>query len=165
MTIEAADKEVDELQYIISPKETEYYKKLKRVEDKRNFIYNFWKSRNNTSANKLRISFLKRIEDANNLFNEPFREGWKTDRGRMYVVYGPPDGMDKFPFEADQHASEVWQWEKIEGGAEADFVEKESNTGIYTLVNATMKNELKFPDWRTFYKVARSDSSTLKPIK
>ena len=163
--MKAADDEYEKLLYIITPLEKNYYEKLTKVEDKRKFLYSFWKARNNTPVTKVRIGFMKRIEDANNLFSESFKEGWKTDRGRLYIIYGPPDNTDKFPFEADQKASEVWQWERVEGGAEADFVEKESNTGIYTLVNSTLKNEVKFPGWRSYYKVPLSSSSTLKPLK
>ncbi len=163
MTSENADKEFEKLMYIISPKEKDYYNKLSSTEDKRKFLFSFWKARNNSPTTNLRINFFKRIAEANNLFGESYKDGWKTDRGRMYVVYGPPDLRDKYPFESENKAYEVWQWYNVEGGTEADFVERESSTGIYSLVNTTLKKEVSFPEWRTFYHISYNPSGTIKP--
>ena len=154
MTPEAADQEFDKLKYIISKRDKEAYAKLSSVDDKRKFLFNFWRAIGNTPANKIRINYFKRIDEANKQFTESFQEGWKTDRGRLYITYGPPDNIDRHPFEPNSHAYEVWKWEKVEGGAEADFVERESQTGIYTLVNSTLRTEVKFPEWVTYYKIS-----------
>ncbi|CAN5585000.1 hypothetical protein BH10BAC5_BH10BAC5_06420 [soil metagenome] len=153
MTSENADMEFEKLLYIITPAEKDYYKKLSTVEDKRKFLYTFWKARNNNSISNVRLNFFKRLNEANNQFSESFKDGWKSDRGRIYVLYGKPDNVDRFPFESSSHAYEIWHYDNLEGGAEVDFVERESSTGIYTIVNSTLKNEVKFPEWRTFYKI------------
>ena len=42
--------------------------------------------------------------------------GWKTDRGRVYVLYGEPSEIEKFPNQMDQKPYEIWHYNDIEGG-------------------------------------------------
>ncbi|MGD8534908.1 MAG: GWxTD domain-containing protein [Candidatus Aminicenantes bacterium] len=90
---------------IMTREEIDIYKVLPDIESKREFIEEFWRIRDpspGTDENEAKIEFEERIRYAN-LWLWPFSQarspddepdndaGWNTDRGRMYIILGPPD--------------------------------------------------------------------------
>lgn len=151
MSEEQLEKEVERMIYVMPEKQVETYELLKSLDDKKKFIYNFWKVRDinpQTPQLESRIDYMKRVNEANQSFKEAYKEGWKTDRGRIYIVYGKPDDIERFPFETASKSYEVWTYDAVEGGGECDFVELQPMTGVYWLVNSTFRNELQNPTWR-----------------
>jgi GWxTD domain-containing protein len=141
--------------YIRTTEENELYGKMTTLDDKRKFMYAFWKRRDNvpgTPQNEFKIVFLKRINEANKLYKENFKEGWKTDRGRLHILYGAPSEIERFPFEATTKGYEIWRFDAVQGGTMAIFVERESGGGTYTLVHSTLKDELKNENWKAELK-------------
>src|SRR4030042_4812710 len=81
------------VRYIISGKERKASLPLPPSERPR-FIEEFWKSRDpepGTEVNEYKIELLKRIAEAKHLFTEAGESGWLTDRGRIYILIGPPE--------------------------------------------------------------------------
>jgi hypothetical protein len=76
------------------------------------------------------------------------REGWKTDRGRVYILYGEPDEIERYPDSEGRKPFEVWRFQKIEGGVEFVFVDRWKN-GNYELITSTKRGELQDPNWET----------------
>lgn len=136
--------------YLMTEKERDRYDDMDKIELKRKFMYDFWKSKDynqGTPQNEFKIDYLKRVNEANRNFKEAYKEGWKTDRGRVYLVYGKPDDIDRYPFETTKKSYEVWNYNSVEGGGECVFIEKQSTTGVYWLVHSTFKSELKNYEW------------------
>src|SRR2546425_7553243 len=82
----------EDVVYIITPEETDVFKKLSTVEEKENFIEQFWARRDTdprTANNEVKEEHYRRIAYANERFSSGI-PGWKTDRGRIYIMYGPP---------------------------------------------------------------------------
>ncbi|MBS1494375.1 MAG: GWxTD domain-containing protein [Bacteroidetes bacterium] len=145
----------DKTIYIRDDNETKTYRNLNTLEEKRKFMYAFWKKRDDspmTPQNEFKINYFKRMNEANNRFKEDYNPGWKTDRGRIYVQYGPPDQINHYPFESDTKAYEEWKYDVLQGGVEADFIEKEQGTGVYRLVNSNIRGEFKDSNWRALLK-------------
>lgn len=152
MKEEELDKEYNYAQYIMTEKDKRRYDDYKLVDAKRKFMYEFWKSKDdnpNTPSNEYKINYFKRVKEANNNFKEAYKEGWKTDRGRIYLVYGKPDDVEKFPFEANKKSYEIWKYDTVEGGGECVFIEKQSLTGVYWLAHSTFRGELRNEDWES----------------
>lgn len=64
------------------------------------FIEAFWKKRDpnpETEANEFKIEYFKRIDMANHLFTDGQEPGWLQDRGRMYILLGPPSDRQTYP--------------------------------------------------------------------
>jgi GWxTD domain-containing protein len=94
---------------IMTDEEIEMYKQLPDRQSKEEFIEEFWKIRDpypGTEENEYKIVFEERIEYANKWFGrwDPYRgkerydkharhRGWDTDRGRIYIILGPPDEL------------------------------------------------------------------------
>ncbi|MBL8006676.1 MAG: GWxTD domain-containing protein [Ignavibacteria bacterium] len=150
MTPDALEQEFKYSNYIMTEKEIDTYKDLKDLNDKRKFMYSFWQSKDPnpvTQQLEYKTDYLKRIQEANKNFKEAYMEGWKTDRGRIYVMYGKPEDIERFPFESENKAYEIWKYHTLQGGVECVFIERQISTGEYYLAHSTMRNELSNPNW------------------
>jgi GWxTD domain-containing protein len=75
----------------------------------------FWKRRDptpKTEQNELMDEYYLRVQFSNENFTTN-REGWETDRGRIYIVYGPPTDIERHPFEANSRPYEIWYYSPI----------------------------------------------------
>ncbi|MCK5833012.1 GWxTD domain-containing protein [bacterium] len=63
----------------------------------------------NTKLNEFREEFYRRIAIANIRFRSS-RTGWKSDRGRIYIIYGEPNDTESHPFDLDNRAYEIWYY-------------------------------------------------------
>lgn len=147
----------DKTIYIRTNSETDFYKTLRTVDEKRKFMFNFWKTRDSepsTPQNEYMKAYFKRMGEANKLFKEDYNEGWRTDRGRIYLQYGAPSDIDFFPFESDTKSYIFWRFNSLpgQGPAEAVFIEKETGTGVYRLVSSTIRGEFRDDNWRELLK-------------
>jgi GWxTD domain-containing protein len=149
MTEEEVDKEFDQTRYISTKQELDHYRNLKGVDAKRQAMFDFWSKRDdgkNGSMNEAKQEHFKRIEYSNANFRSGQKEGWKTDRGRVYVMYGPPDEVERHVNEIDTKPYEIWQYHSLQGGVEFIFGDR---TGFsdYVLLHSTHRNELHDENW------------------
>jgi GWxTD domain-containing protein len=85
--------------YIIADEEKKVFESLTTVEEKENFIEQFWRRRDpdpRTPGNEVKEEHYRRIAYANQHFKSA-QAGWKTDRGRIYIIHGAPDEIDAAP--------------------------------------------------------------------
>lgn len=151
-TEEEIDDEYEKVVYITTRKFKDRYEQLTDLTAKKMLLYEFWKSQDYnpvTQALESRTSYFKRIDEANRMFKEAYLEGWLTDRGRIYIIYGKPEDIERHPFESETKSYEIWYYESIEGGAQCVFVEYQNSLGDYRLVHSTLRTELKNSNWRT----------------
>src|SRR5215467_10688820 len=83
----------EDVAYIITDEERATFKRLQTDEEREQFIEQFWLRRDptpDTVENEFKEEHYRRIQYANDHFASGI-PGWKTDRGRIYIVYGPPD--------------------------------------------------------------------------
>jgi hypothetical protein len=73
-------------------------------------------------------------------------DGWKTDRGRIYILYGPPDDIERHPSDITRVAWERWHYYSREGGIEFIFADL-SGFDNYVLIHSTAKGEYRDPRW------------------
>ncbi|MGD0920802.1 MAG: GWxTD domain-containing protein [Terriglobia bacterium] len=89
----------DEVPYIITDEERGAFKKLSTDEEREQFIEGFWERRNpnpGSPENEFKEEYYRRIAYTNEHYQSGI-PGWKTDRGRIYIMYGPPDEIDDHP--------------------------------------------------------------------
>ncbi len=140
-------KEYERLIYIITDVQKKQYEKLNTLDERREFLYNFWKARD-VNPVKAHMEHIRRIEYANKNFRDAFREGWKSDRGRVYVIYGQYDDIERHNFESQTRAYEIWTYNATQGGAIFVFVDQSSGTGNFMLVHSTAQNEIRDDNWQ-----------------
>jgi GWxTD domain-containing protein len=137
--------------YILTHAQKLQYEKLTDIDAKRLFMYNFWRTYipGNPDPSKAHNSYLTRISFANLNYREDFREGWKTDRGRIYAIYGPYDDIDRHAYESETRAYEIWTYNNIQGGVYFVFVDLSAGAGNWTLVHSTALNEINDDTWKS----------------
>src|SRR5438309_4028614 len=98
--------------YIITDEERKAFKKLETDEERERFIEEFWRRRDpdpDTDENEYREEYYERIAYANEHFASGI-PGWKTDRGRIWIMYGKPDEVESHP------SGGAYNRESYEGG-------------------------------------------------
>lgn len=148
-----SEEELDDIfaksKYIATANEIDKYSKLKGEDSKREFLFDFWNSRDDnlsTPENEFFYEYLKRIDISNQRFNSMQKQGWKTDRGRVYIIYGEPSEIERYPNQIESRPYEIWYYNDIEGGVYFIFADL---TGFseYTLVHSTKRGELRDENW------------------
>ena len=89
----------EDVRYIITSEEESVFKALSNDEERDQFIEQFWLRRDptpDTPENEFKEEHYRRIAYSNEHFAAGI-PGWKTDRGRMYIMYGPPDEIESHP--------------------------------------------------------------------
>ncbi len=120
----------EDVAYIISDEERKAFKQLNTDEERQNFVEQFWLRRDptpDTEENEFKEEHYRRIAYANEHYASGI-PGWKTDRGRIYIVYGPPDEIESHPSggtyerpmeegggETSTYPFEDWRYRYIEG--------------------------------------------------
>jgi GWxTD domain-containing protein len=89
----------NDVKWIITGEELQAFKQLSNDEERDQFIEQFWLRRDptpDTVENEYKDEHYRRIAYANEHFASGV-PGWRTDRGRIYIVFGPPDSIDAHP--------------------------------------------------------------------
>jgi len=142
----------EDVVYIITDEERRAFKNLQTDEEREQFIEQFWLRRDptpDTMENEYKEEHYRRIAYANERFASGI-PGWKTDRGRIYITFGPPDEIESRPSGGTYerpweegggttavYPFEKWRYRYLEGvGMQTDivieFVDK-SMTGEYRM--------------------------------
>lgn len=128
----------EDVPYIISSEERSAFLHLSTNEEREQFIEQFWQRRNpdpDSPENTFKEEHYRRIAYANEHYASGI-PGWKTDRGRLYIMWGPPDEVDSHPSggsyqrpaeegggETSTFPFEDWRWRFLEGIGENVMVE------------------------------------------
>jgi GWxTD domain-containing protein len=131
----------EDVRYIITDEEREIFRKLTTPEERENFIEQFWYRRDpdpRTAQNEFKEEHYRRIAYANERFGSGVA-GWRTDRGRIYIIHGPPTEIIAYPsggqYQRKPHEGggstavypfEIWRYRYLEGigsDVELEFVD------------------------------------------
>ena len=108
------------VRYILLSTEDQEYRSLKTDEARRAFIERFWGTLDpdpSTAVNERRVEFWNRVEVADARFHEGLTPGWRSDRGKVYVLLGPPDRRRPGP------ADEIWWYHALpKAGADPEIM-------------------------------------------
>ena len=127
-----------DVSYIITDEEKSAFRQLSNDEERDQFIEAFWQRRDptpDTEENEFKEEHYRRMAYANDHFAAGI-PGWKSDRGRMYIMYGPPDEIESHPSggtyerpmdegggSTSTYPFEDWRWRYIEGIGQEVIVE------------------------------------------
>jgi GWxTD domain-containing protein len=149
-----SEEELDDLfeksKYIAAGGEIDQYNSLNGKEGKQKFILQFWNQRDtepSTPQNEFFMEYLKRVEYSNQHFKALGKKGWRTDRGRVFLKYGEPSEIERFPNQIDTKPYEIWYYNEIEGGVIFIFADL-TNFSDYQLIHSTSRGELRDDNWQ-----------------
>ncbi len=102
----------EEVVYIITPLEREVFLKLKTDRERDLFIEAFWKQRDptpGTTENEFKKEHYRRLNYSTHFFGRRTpKPGWKTDRGRMYILLCEPNDIQRFEGKSQTYPVEIW---------------------------------------------------------
>lgn len=136
ITITDIDKAIDEMRYVTTSDELDSIQVGKTLDDRRKRFLAFWDKRNPdplSGRNPLLEEYYRRVDFANKAFTR-FMDGWRTDRGMVYIRLGPPENIERHPFEMGSKPYEIWYYYNL--NRECIFVDY-SGFGDYRLQNAS----------------------------
>jgi GWxTD domain-containing protein len=104
--------------------------------EKQRLYDKFWQERDPTPGserNELKDEYFQRIDFCNQNFTEisSDRQGWQTDRGKVFLVYGPPNSVDRQDSEINMPATEVWNYTRL---SRRYYFADRTGDGIYRLI-------------------------------
>jgi len=139
----------EDVAYIITDEEKQAFKRLATDEERQQFVEQFWLRRDptpDTEENEYKEEHYRRIEYANDHYASGI-PGWKTDRGMIYIKYGPADEVESHP------SGGSYQRPYEEGGGQTStypfedwryrYIEGVGTNVIIEFVDTTMTGEYK----------------------
>jgi len=163
------DDEFDRMIYVASRAERDMYKSLKSAEAKREFVSSLWQSpRNGDALNGLayREQYLARARETETRFKSPARPGWKSDRGRVFILYGPADRLDRFPSSTTSLPYETWTYDHLKGQGGVVFIFADRmGFNNYEQVHSTLQGELQDPSWQQLITRGSSGENRINELQ
>ncbi|MFZ0523710.1 MAG: GWxTD domain-containing protein [Candidatus Acidiferrales bacterium] len=152
----------EDVVYIISPEERSAFLHLQTNEEREQFIEAFWQRRNpdpDSAENTFKEEHYRRIAYTNEHFSSGI-PGWKTDRGRIYIMWGPPDEIQSHPSggsydrpaeegggETSTYPFEDWRYRYLEGigeNVELEFVDPTMSGEYHLTMDPSEKDALTY---------------------
>ena len=147
---EQAKKFRADLIYIATAEELKLYDSL-NLRGKENFRKEFWEPRDTdpaTVVNEFQLEHYRRLKYVEEHYSRHggMIPGWKTDQGRVYILYGEPTEIERNQSSIQTRSWEKWWYHGLEGGVYFIFVDYE-DTDSYELIHSTKQNEMKDENW------------------
>lgn len=146
------DSSYNAIKYILDSNQIDTFKNLENEEERMNYLNTFWTEvKDLSNRDELRREFEKRVALTDSMYSLSYKRGWKTDRGRIYILYGKPYEKSIEPYAADPFLKinngkytelEIWYY---------DFAKGENEIPI---------NLRRFNDGRTFFVFCRRNGHT-----
>ena len=156
-----ANDRVAQAMYFAGEEDQKTAKKLKSLSEKEHFLFSFWRKQDAKFPRTPPLSaynqFLKRLAEANTKFSYQKTIGWKSGRGRIYIVYGPPPqhGIINEEFDPEYKPYIEWDYDaipdlRLTAGSRPQFIFLDrQGGGNYVLVHSNVLGETSEPDWKT----------------
>ena len=122
------------------------------------YFFNFWLQRNAVNPESNWIVYQKEVEKVNHNYSTRVRKGYDTDRGRVYLQYGPPSEIVDRPFDAGASLKDggfgsvpyqIWQYYKLKNQSNRKFVFANPDLALsdYALIHSDAIGEISNPNW------------------
>lgn len=143
---------IQSLRHISRPSERDMAKALKTREEKESFFYGFWDRRKEpgqATPEEVWEDWKRKVAYMDENYASKFREGWESDRGRVFAQYGEPQDIERYPVQGDNIPHEIWYYDKLGTQSQVIFVfwYPDLATGDYTLLHSNKFGEVQNPNW------------------
>ena len=124
--------------------------KAKDKELARKRIQGFWIATSGTNSYEAWSRYKAQVLLVEKLYNNNFQNGYETDRGRVYLKYGPPTQVLQKDVSSNEYPYEIWQYNKIGKTSNKRFVfyNPDLVNNTYRLLHSDMIGEIKNPSWQ-----------------
>jgi GWxTD domain-containing protein len=129
------------------------YLKDSDLETMQQYFLNFWKTRNPVEPQLAWESYFLQVRKVNKSYSTPNRKGYDTDRGRVYLKYGPPNIISKSYNEPAAYPYEIWQYYTLgdnQRNKRFVFYTRDMITNDFVLVHSDARGEVHNYRWQVF---------------
>lgn len=146
-----------------SPRENSYADNLlkeKQLKNMQQYFLAFWKNRDAENPGKAWEKYFLEVRKVQLTFATSIRKGYTTDRGRVYLQYGPPDNRTQSLREPSAYPYEIWQYYKINNQSNRRFVfyNPDLVTNDFALIHSDALGEIMNEQW--MFLVMKRDTQT-----
>lgn len=141
--IQDLDKAIQQMVYIATEDELDQIKDAKTKDEKVRRYLEYWKKKDpvpESEENEIFNEYYRRVEYSNKNFTH-YTEGWRTDRGMVFIILGPPNNVDRHPFDYDAKPYEIWEYYTL--NRSFIFVD-ETGFGDYRLITPLYGDNYRF---------------------
>lgn len=154
-TAEELDQEYEYMRYFSDKDEIEFYQNLENKEAKLQFIAELWLKQareEDAQATVYRNGYLARVEQAKKEFKSMREgEGWKSDQGRVFILYGPPNNIERVASSSANKPYQIWFYDSLRGQGGVEFVFADRfGFRRYELLHSNLRGELQDPNWERY---------------
>lgn len=124
------------------------------------YFLNFWMTRNENEPAKAWAKYFIEVQKVNHAYSTMIRKGYETDRGRVYLQYGPPNSINSVASDPNSYPYEIWHYYTLGSQRNKKFVfyEPDLITNDYELIQSDAIGEISNPAWQLVLN-KRSDST------
>ena len=146
-----------------SPRENSFAENLlkeKNLKNMQQYFLAFWKNRDAENPGKAWEKYFLEVRKVQLTFATSIRKGYTTDRGRVYLQYGPPDNRTQSLREPSAYPYEIWQYYKINNQSNRRFVfyNPDLVTNDFALIHSDALGEIINDQW--MFLVMKRDTQT-----
>jgi len=144
--------------------------KTSNLQDLQKYFYGFWLRRDPNNPEKAWLAYNEQVKIANFNFKTPVKKGYQTERGRVYLEYGPPNTRSERPSEPSTYPYEIWQYYTLNNNQRNKkfvFFSPDMVTNDYFLLHSDATGEVHNYRWqidlqsRTYAPLDLGDTQTI----
>ncbi|HYG52197.1 MAG TPA: GWxTD domain-containing protein [Flavobacteriales bacterium] len=119
------------------------------VLSKKQFIYLFWKTKDPSNPEAAWLQYKQEVKKVNGYFSTRIKRGYETERGRVYLKYGPPNQITDRPNEPAAYPYQIWQYYKVGKFNNKFFLfyMPDLVSNDYDVLNSNIPGEYRNPRW------------------
>ena len=138
---------------VSTPVEREFYStrmNLIPMESLQKFFYAFWLKRDPINPERAWTAYLEKIKYVDKEFGCKLVQGYRTDRGRVYLQYGAPNSIAEAPFDSHSYPYEIWHYYHCIDQSNVKFVFWNTDlvSNDYELLHSDKRGEMQDPFWQ-----------------
>jgi GWxTD domain-containing protein len=115
------------------------------------FFYKFWSDRNELEPERAWLNYLNEVNKVNYAYSTQIQRGYESDRGRIYLKYGPPNAISESYNEPSTYPYEIWHYYVIKDGQRNKkfiFYTKDIVTNDFALLHSDVTGEISNYRWQ-----------------
>lgn len=127
------------------------------------FFHSFWCTRDALQPQAKWYAYYQEVQKVNHTFGTKIKRGYETDRGRVYLQYGPPNVITDGPYDPSTVPYQIWQYYKLNGQSNRKFVfsNRDLATNDYELLHSDAMGEVSDLSW--VYKIQKINTMITDP--
>lgn len=140
--------------------------KKKSVKTMQKFFLNFWQAEDPENPEKAWVNYQKQVQEVDKFYGTGIKDGYETDRGRVYLQYGPPNTISERDHEPSSYPYEIWHYHKLnenQWNKKFVFYSPDLVTNDYELIHSNAIGEVYNPTWQ--YLLNKRNSITNDPYE